>query len=150
MLYNIFNYFNDFFKRKKMMKSKKRLTNADRIFNHLKNTKQPLSAYDILEDMRSEGVAAATTVYRALEKLHSDGLIHRIESLNAWTICCGSHNEKTPIFEICNDCGIVKEHLDGNLTKNIHDLSKKTGFTPYNPVLEIHGQCGDCAYEIYQ
>ena len=132
------------------MKSKKRLTHADRIFNHLKKTKQPLSAYEILEDMRSEGVAAATTVYRALEKLHSVGLIHRIESLNAWNICCGSHNEKTPIFEICNDCGIVKEHLDENLTKNINDLSKKTGFTPNNPVLEIHGRCGECTSDISQ
>ena len=132
------------------MKSKKHLTHADRIFNHLKKTKQPLSAYEILEDMRSEGVAAATTVYRALEKLHSVGLIHRIESLNAWTICCGSHNEKTPIFEIRNDCGIVKEHLDENLTKNINDLSKKTGFTPNNPVLEIHGRCGECTSDISQ
>ena len=133
-----------------MIKSKKRLTNADRIFNHLKNSKQPLSAYEILEDMRSEGMAAATTVYRALEKLNSVGLIHRIESLNAWTLCCGSHNEKTPIFEICNDCGIVKEHLDENLTKNINDLSKKTGFTPNNPVLEIHGRCGECTSDVSQ
>ena len=59
-------------------------------------------------------------------------------------------DEKTPIFEICNDCGIVKEHLDENLTKNINDLSKKTGFTPNNPVLEIHGRCGECTSDISQ
>ena len=44
-----------------MIKSKSRLTHADRVFQYLKNQDQPLSAYDILEGMRSEGVAAATT-----------------------------------------------------------------------------------------
>ena len=83
-----------------MIKSKSRLTHADRVFQYLKNKDQPLSAYDILEGMRSEGVAAATTVYRALDKLLSIGLVHKIESLNAWTVCCGSHNNKTPVFEI--------------------------------------------------
>ena len=52
-----------------MIKSKSRLTHADRVFQYLKNKNQPLSAYDILEGMRSEGVAAATTIYRALDKL---------------------------------------------------------------------------------
>tara|TARA_B100001564_G_scaffold105413_1_gene87116 strand:+ start:45 stop:506 length:462 start_codon:yes stop_codon:yes gene_type:complete len=134
-----------FLKGKLMVNSKKRLTHADRVFEYLKNKKQPLSAYDIFEDMRSEGVTAATTIYRALDKLNSLGLVHRIESLNAWTVCCGSHNNKTPVFEICNDCGNVEEHLDQDLTLNIKKLSNKTGFKPDNPVLEIHGQCGDCA-----
>ena len=128
-----------------MKEIKSRLTHADRVFEYLKNKNQPLSAYDILEGMRSKGVAAATTIYRALDKLHSVGLIHRIESLNAWTVCCGSHNDKTPVFEICNDCGYVKEHLDQEFTNNINNLSKRTGFVPNNPVLEIHGRCGECA-----
>ena len=128
-----------------MIKSKSRQTHADRVLQYLKNKGQPLSAYDILEGMRSEGVAAATTVYRALDKLLSIGLVHKIESLNAWTVCCGSHNDKTPVFEICNDCGYVKEHLDQDFTNNINNLSKRTGFIPDNPVLEIHGRCGACA-----
>ena len=128
-----------------MIKSKSRLTHADRVLEYLKNKKQPHSAYDILEGMRSNGVAAATTIYRALDKLHSDGLIHSIDSHNAWTVCCGSHNDKTPVFEICNDCGYVKEHLDQEFTNNINNLSKRTCFVPNNPVLEIHGRCCQCA-----
>ena len=127
-----------------MMKNT-RLTHADRVFQFLKSQKKPISAYQILESLRSEGVAAATTIYRALDKLNSLGLVHRIESLNAWTVCCGSHNNKTPVFEICNDCGNVEEHLDQELTLNINKLSSKTGFKPNNQVLEIHGLCGDCA-----
>ena len=86
-----------------MSVTKKRFTHSDRVFNFLKKQKQPLTAYEILDLLRSEGITAATTVYRALDKLHKDGLIHRIESLNAWTICCGSHKNKIPVFEICND-----------------------------------------------
>ena len=99
-----------------MSVTNKRLTHSDRVFNFLKKQKQPVTAYEILDLLRSEGITAATTVYRALDKLHKDGLIHRIESLNAWTICCGSHKNKIPVFEICNDCGDVKEHLDQKLT----------------------------------
>ena len=111
----------------------------------LKNKKKPLTAYEILELMRVEGINAVTTVYRGLDKLNKKGLIHRIESLNSWTVCCGSHKNKIPVFEICNDCGDVKEHLDQKLTDNIKNLSDRTGFRADNPVLEIHGLCNNCS-----
>ena len=123
----------------------KRFTHADRILDFLKNQNKPLTAYEILEMMREQGIRAATTVYRALDKLSAKGLVHRIESLNAWMVCCGSHKNKIPVFEICNDCGDVKEHLDQKLTDNIKNLSFKTGFKANNPVLEIHGLCGSCS-----
>ena len=124
---------------------KYRLTHADRIFNFLKKQKKPLTAYEILELMRVEGINAVTTVYRGLDKLNKKGLIHRIESLNSWTVCCGSHKNNIPVFEICNDCGDVKEHLDQKLTDNIKNLSDRTGFRADNPVLEIHGLCNNCS-----
>ena len=125
--------------------TRKRFTHADRILDFLKNQNKPLTAYEILEMMREQGIRAATTVYRALDKLHERGSIHRIESLNAWTVCCGSHKNKIPVFEICNDCGDVKEHLDQRLTDNIKNLSFRTGFKANKPVLEIHGLCGNCS-----
>ena len=131
-----------------MLKSKTPLTHAHKVLQYLKNQKQPLSAYNILEGMRSEGVAAATTIYRALDKLRSAGLVHKIQTLNAWTICCGSHKNKIPVFEICNDCGNVKEHLDQDFTNNIKKLSKRTGFVADNPILEIKGRCGECTTNI--
>ena len=53
---------------------KNRLTHADRIFNFLKKQKKPLTAYEILELMRVEGINAVTTVYRGLDKLNKKGL----------------------------------------------------------------------------
>jgi Fur family zinc uptake transcriptional regulator len=90
-------------------------------------------------------VTASTTVYRALEKLLDAGKVHRIESLNAWTVCCGGHDGKTPVFAICDDCGAVTEHIDDEFTESITGLSKRTGFALNHSVLELHGRCNDCS-----
>ena len=119
-------------------------THANKVYNFLKKKDKPLSAYEILEELASQGITAPTTIYRALNKLVSNGLIHKIESLNAWTVCCGNHDNKIPIFEICKSCGNVTEHLDINFANSIKSLSKKTGFLADNPIFEIHGQCNNC------
>ncbi len=119
-------------------------THAIKVYNFLKKKKKPLSAYEILKELASEGISAPTTIYRALNKLVSNGLIHKIESLNAWTVCCGNHDNKVPIFEICKSCGNVTEHLDINIANSLESLSEKTGFLADNPIFEIHGQCNDC------
>jgi Fur family transcriptional regulator, zinc uptake regulator len=122
----------------------KRITHADRVLRYLNSCYRPVSAYDILEALRSDGVSASTTVYRALEKLLEAGKVHRIESLNAWTVCCGGHDGKTPVFAICDDCGTVTEHIDNDFAHSIASLSARTGFAPNHFVLEIHGRCSDC------
>ncbi|MEP3779890.1 MAG: Fur family transcriptional regulator [Shimia thalassica] len=131
-------------KGKTVQKQAKRVTHADRVLRYLKGQDRPLSAYDILEGLRSEGVTASTTVYRALEKLLASGQVHRIESLNAWTVCCGEHDHDTPVFAICDDCGNVAEHVVSEFTQSIASLSEQTGFAPNHTVLEIHGRCSDC------
>ena len=127
-----------------MGKQIKKLSHANKILNFMKRKKVPLSAYEILDGLATQGITAPTTVYRALNKLVNDKLIHKIESLNTWTICCGSHQNNMPIFEICKNCGNVTEHLDSNLTKTIRRLSERSGFSADNSVFEIHCQCGDC------
>ena len=85
-----------------MKKKSERMMHADRVLQYLQQQNRPVSAYDILEGLRSDGVTASTTVYRALEKLMNAGRIHRIESLNSWTVCCGEHDQKIPVFAICD------------------------------------------------
>ena len=59
-------------------------THANKVYNFLKKKNKPLSAYEILEELASQGITAPTTIYRALNKLVSNGLIHKIESLCPW------------------------------------------------------------------
>ena len=130
-----------------MADSPRRKTHAERVFEHLQGRAKPLSAYRILEDLRGEGVTAVTTVYRALDRLVASGRVHRIESLNAFTACCDPDHDEAPVFEICEDCGAVTEHVDPGLTRGIAALSSHSGFTPEHSVIEIRGRCGACRAE---
>ena len=125
--------------------SKTSLTkNQALVLNVLTKVSQPLGAYAILDKLRGHGFKAPLTVYRALEQLADQGLVHKLESLNSWTICCGEHQANPPVFEICNDCGNVTEHFDEELLKNLNSMSERSGFIPDRSVIEIHGRCDDC------
>src|SRR5699024_1887306 len=71
---------------------------------------RPSKAYDLLEAInRERGNAAPPTVYRALDFLLTAGLVHKIESLNAFIGCSGTHAHAQPKFLICHDCQRVAE-----------------------------------------
>lgn len=122
-----------------------RLTkNQALVLKVLTNASQPLGAYAILDKLRSHGFKAPLTVYRALEQLAGQGLVHKLESLDSWTTCCGEHQANPPVFEICNDCGNVTEQFDRELVKNLSSMSERSGFMPDRSIIEIHGRCDDC------
>lgn len=125
--------------------AKPRLTkNQALVLKVLTNAPQPLGAYAILDKLRSHGFKAPLTVYRALEQLAGQGLVHKLESLDSWTTCCGEHQANPPVFEICNDCGNVSEQFDRELVKNLSSMSERSGFIPDRSIIEIHGRCDDC------
>ena len=124
---------------------KPRLTkNQTLVLKVLTNAPQPLGAYAILDKLRNHGFKAPLTVYRALEQLAGQGLVHKLESLDSWTTCCGEHQANPPVFEICNDCGNVSEQFDRELVKNLSSMSERSGFIPDRSIIEIHGRCDDC------
>lgn len=126
-------------------KSKPQLTrNQSLVLEALASAGQPLGAYSLLDALRDHGFKAPLQVYRALDQLIEQGLVHRLESLNAWTACCGNHHKETPVFAICNDCGGVSEHFDQQLSHGITSLSARSGFMPDRSIIEIHGQCNKC------
>ena len=130
---------------KEKVKSSKNLSkNQLLVMDSLKQARQPLGAYSLLDKLREKGLKAPLQVYRTLDQLEKIGLIHRIETLNAWTLCCEEKHECTPIFAICDDCGPVTEHLDKTLFDNIVALPVSGGFIPNRTVVEIHGKCENC------
>ena len=131
--------------KRKNADAKTKLTkNQALVLNVLSNASQPLGAYAILDKLRSHGFKAPLTVYRALEQLAGQGLVHKIESLNSWTTCCGEHQANPPVFEICKDCGNVTEQFDRELVKSLNSMSERSGFIPDRSIIEIHGRCDDC------
>ena len=131
--------------KRKNTDGKTKLTkNQALVLKILTKASQPLGAYAILDKLRSHGFNAPLTVYRALEQLAGKGLVHKIESLNSWTTCCGDHHANSPVFEICNDCGVVTEQFDRELVKSLNSMSERSGFIPDRSIIEIHGRCDDC------
>lgn len=118
--------------------------NETLVLRVLTKTSEPLGAYAILKELRRHGFRAPLTVYRALDQLAAKGLVHKLESLNSWTTCCGEDHRNPSIFEICNDCGNVAEHFDKELIKSLNNMSKRNGFMPDRSIIEIHGKCDEC------
>src|SRR5262249_46344853 len=53
---------------------------------------KPLGAYEIMDEVARSGPRPAPiTVYRALDFLRLNGLVHRIESRNAFVACGRNH-----------------------------------------------------------
>jgi Fur family zinc uptake transcriptional regulator len=105
----------------------------------------PLSAYDVLNRLRPERPKIAPlTIYRALEHLIADGQVHRVESLNAYISAGQSSIGHSVAFAICDGCGQVQERLADDAVGSLTLALSVEGFVPSRPVIEVHGQCGDC------
>jgi Fur family zinc uptake transcriptional regulator len=130
---------------KNKLKKKQALTkNQSLVLKALRKAKQPVGAYELLDQLREHGLKAPLQIYRTLDQLIELKIVHRLESLNAWTLCCDAEHDSTPVFAICNDCGSVNEYFDENLNSNIAKISKKSGFVADRSIIEIHGRCDQC------
>ena len=107
----------------------------------------PLSAYTILDRLRGEGFRAPLQVYRALEKLLGIGLVHRLESLNAFVACAHPHCHAQGLiaFAICERCGQVDEFADPVVRERLTAWSSASGFRVEKTTMEIRGHCARCA-----
>lgn len=106
---------------------------------------RPLGAYEIMERVGDGGRPAPITVYRALDFLRDNGLVHRIESRNAFVACVHSHADSDPVvFLICERCGAVGEAAGGTVADSLKQSCRAAGFTPKSPVIEIAGVCSHC------
>ncbi len=129
----------------------------------------PTGAYDLLDRLRgTRRGAAPPTVYRALDFLLEQGLIHRVERLSAFVGCvahgaeqhdagqheaeqheAGQHGAEqhghAAQFLICRRCGQVTELDDHDLAHALSDAAARNGFTVGNATIEAEGLCALCA-----
>jgi Fur family transcriptional regulator, zinc uptake regulator len=105
---------------------------------------KPLGAYEIMEDT-GRPRPAPITVYRALDFLMTQGLVHRIASRNAFLACVNNHaSEALVAFLICENCGAVGEAAGAAVGQALSAAARQAGFTPKMSVVEISGLCGHC------
>lgn len=120
--------------------------NQQLVLDVLERSSAPRSAYAILDELRPQGLRAPLQVYRALDKLCSSQLVHRVESLNAFVAC--SHGHKAApglvVFAICEHCGSTLEAVDEALQKRLFSLLEGRNFRPGSAALEVRGVCENC------
>ncbi len=116
------------------------------VMGALTRSDSPLSAYTILDQLRDDGFRAPLQVYRALDKLVEFGMVHRLESLNAFVACrhprCDDH--ETVVFMICETCSRVQELSDDVLANRVAFLADEARFALKNTTVELRGICRSC------
>ena len=131
-----------------MNTSEAKLTkNQALVFTMLSKAQGPMSAYAILDSLRDDGLRAPPQVYRALDKLVASGLVHRLESLNAFVACSHSqcHTSGLIAFAICEQCGLVSEFSDDTVTQGLNAWISDHAFTNTKTTIEIRGDCESCS-----
>jgi Fur family zinc uptake transcriptional regulator len=116
------------------------------VLGALLSSHRPLGAYEVIDELAKQMARPAPiTVYRALDFLMENGLVHRIESRNAFLACAHDHDAASMVaFLICESCGSVGEIPAALLAQGLNDAARQTGFSPKMSVVEITGICAHC------
>jgi Fur family transcriptional regulator, zinc uptake regulator len=105
-----------------------------------------VGAYDIIERMAGRGTRPAPiTVYRALDFLQAHGLVHKIESRNAFVACSHAHEGSPAVLLICEACGLVAELDTPETFQALKHAAARQGFAEHRTVVEMTGLCSNCA-----
>ena len=117
------------------------------VFAEIAATHASIGAYDILARLAEKGTRLAPiSVYRAIDALLEAGVIHRLESKNAFFACRRIEHRtgRRPIFLACENCNGVQEVDSDGIFETIDRLSAAASFQPRVKFVEVSGLCEAC------
>jgi len=108
---------------------------------------RPAGAYELIEaiKLRDARPVGPPTVYRALEFLTAQGLVSRIESLNAYVPCVHPERDHDCLFFVCNGCQAWVEIEDPRIGGLLAEDAAGFGFVATGRTVEVEGMCARCA-----
>ncbi len=132
----------------------------EQIYELVLQANKPVGAYDLITQLQhrrssesdtsvnqnpsaSKNVAPPT-VYRSLEFLLEQGLIHQLTSINAYVPCCHPRAQHTAAFLICDTCLRVQECSSLPVQEIMSFAEQDVGFSVTRSVIELSGRCSDC------
>jgi Fur family zinc uptake transcriptional regulator len=106
-----------------------------------------VTAYQLLDQLKATRKGAVPpTIYRALDFLIANRLVHRIERLGAFIPCAEAEHEHADVqFLICGRCGTVAEIEDSGVAAALAKAAAREGFRPSTAMVELDGTCAACA-----
>ncbi len=120
------------------------------ILSGLLQSDKALSAYELVEYCKTEfdETMPAMSVYRILEFLQDEHLVHKLNLANKYVACAHitcRHDHAAPQFLICHLCQRVKEvDINDSVVQSLRQNVRDAGFELDSPQLEINGLCGSC------
>tara|TARA_R110002124_G_scaffold170594_2_gene338094 strand:- start:168 stop:779 length:612 start_codon:yes stop_codon:yes gene_type:complete len=135
------------------------------IYQLILEANKPIGAYDLIAQLQSMRLSdtdshdetqkqsgkkqttknvAPPTVYRSLEFLLSEGLIHQLTSINAYVPCCHPRAQNTAAFLICGQCQRVQECSSLPVQEIMGFAEQDVGFVVERSVIELSGRCQAC------
>jgi len=120
------------------------------VLSGLLQSDKALSAYELVDYCRNEfgENMPAMSVYRILEFLQQENLVHKLKLANKFVACSHiacSHAHEVPQFLICGKCQRVEEigiHL--TTIKALEENVEAAGFHLVSPQLEMNCICDQC------
>jgi Fur family transcriptional regulator, zinc uptake regulator len=106
---------------------------------------KPIGAYGVIAELTATGRRVMPpTVYRALDGLTRQKLVHRLESLNAYVACTGHDHAHDSLFVICDGCGRAEEFADDDAITRLTRQAIALGFEIRARTVELRGLCASC------
>jgi Fur family zinc uptake transcriptional regulator len=120
------------------------------VFEEIASTNTSVGAYEVLDRLASKGTRLAPiSVYRAIDALMEAGVIHRLESKNAFFACRRLHHDfekgKRPLILACEKCGTVAEVDSEGIFDTIDKVARGASFKPRVKFVEVSGTCPRCS-----
>jgi Fur family transcriptional regulator, zinc uptake regulator len=108
--------------------------------------KKPLKAYEILDKLlQVKQNSKPPTVYRILDYLEDYGVVHKIESIQSYTLCHEPEKHlPSEVLLVCNDCHQVNELYDRTMHALVQKLSQENHFHLGEGAIELKGICDKC------
>lgn len=107
---------------------------------------KPLKAYEVLDELlQFKPNSRPPTVYRVLDYFVDCGVVHKIESIQSYTLCREPEKQlASEILMVCNRCHSVREVYDRAMISLVQRLSAAHLFIPGAGVIELKGFCHGC------
>lgn len=118
------------------------------VLEEIASSHTAVGAYDLLDRLARKGTKrlAPISVYRALDSLVEAGVVHRLESRNAFFACHAPHaSDRRQIVLACERCGTVAEVTSDAVFDQIATAAATSGFIVNRPMVEVLGTCGSCS-----
>ena len=119
-----------------------------RVLEKIAGSHTAVGAYELLDRLARPGERrlAPISVYRALDSLVEAGIVHRLESRNAFFACHAPHaRDRRQVVLACEFCATVAEISGEAIFKGIAAMARAAAFKTERTLVEVIGACARCA-----